>query len=388
MKLGTSGASIKVDAGRDTCPDEAEASDNQQSHQNIAIGLALVSVFVFSGNGELLQALQLSGGQVEISPIANLILCHSGGLLFVPYLIKNSPTLADSNVSRTYVFGASLLFALVLMGYNYAWIKSATFLPVALTNSICQTSVMFVYVASVAMFGEPLTWRRSVGVLCCLSGLMLASGFSPTLGISKVGVGMEAGAWLAALSALGVTLYQVLFRRMFCTCKSDVHFLIYFFACVSIVHIVIILPLALLASAMGLEEFKFPSTPGGITAAFISGAMASAVNMLYLCVMSWGRPMLMPCTNVLTIPTLVVLDILFHGIVPPAVEVIGHVLIVASIVLILDVRLNACSIVTYWVRKARADLDACFEEGQFKWAQIAQDTSSLSASLLNTGETP
>merc|ERR1719210_2443941 len=129
---------------------------------------ALVSCVLFCCNGELLQALQLypSGGQP--SPLLNLAFCHLGGLFFMPYFLclANPPSFAPQpRPMYTSVHISSLFFAMLIMGYNYLWLLSARLVAAGITNAVFQTSVAFVYIASIRIFKEPITTSQIVGVL-------------------------------------------------------------------------------------------------------------------------------------------------------------------------------------------------------------------------------
>merc|ERR550537_1295897 len=104
----------------------------------------------------------------------------------------------------------SLLIALLLMGYNYLWLQSARYLTVGLTNAIFQTSVAFVYIASVTIFRDEPEHMQLVGVALALGGAFLASGIgnpgAPVL------THLRFGAFIALSGAFGYMVYQVTFK--------------------------------------------------------------------------------------------------------------------------------------------------------------------------------
>ncbi|CAK0887715.1 unnamed protein product [Prorocentrum cordatum] len=295
--------------------------------------LAVLSCVLYCGNGELLQALQALAAELG-----------AGGAL--------------ANTPRT----TALLFAFVIMGYNWAWLSSARLVPAGLTNAVFQTSIAFVYLASTHLFAEPLTLPRMVGVGLSIAGSGLASGLvhlgaSPSNTLQAAS-GTMMGVMLALVAALGVTVYQVLFRQLFGHLKSDWRFLAYFGAWVSVWHVLAILPLVMLASPLGIEKLALPSSSEAWAGTMVSAALASAVNALYLCIVMWGSPMLLPCASALSVPLTVVLDAALHGARPTAVECLGHLMVVVSVVLIMELYGTALvSMGKQWLGAARADDD-------------------------------
>lgn len=324
--------------------------------------LAVLSCILFCFNGQLLQALQMQtpADERHASPMLNLLLCHVGGLVFLPSygsctfephakatgLVSGTPSAGVlGRIASRPRFAASL-FAILLMGYNYCWLLSTRYVTISVTNATFQTSVGFVYAASVPLFGEPLKSSRILGVVCVVTGSMLASGMigSPLASASTGGAMLTtesslksaAGVVLALGAAIGVALYQVLFRLCFGHLKHDARFLAFFSAWVGVWHVLVLLPLVVLASAAGLEQLELPSGFLSVTGTLISAALASAVNILYLCIALWGTPMLLPCASGLSVPVTVVLDGVLHGSVPGAPEALGHVVVMLSVVLILN----------------------------------------------------
>lgn len=322
----------------------------------LAPALALLSCVLFCLNGELLQALQLRTPAEErhASPLLNLLLCHLGGIVFVPHFY-NLDTSGAASVSTGLVSGvgtrmlgylsarpriAALLFALLLTGYNYAWLLSTRFVPVAVTNATFQVSVALVYAASVPLFGEPLEVSRVIGVALVLLGSMLASGIvggsgitaTPAMSAASMGVG------LSLVAAFGVAVYQVMFRHLFGHLKHDVRFLAFFSAWIGIWHILVVAPLVWLADLVGIEALEFPSGFHVAIGTMVSAALASTVNILYLCIALWGTPMLLPCSSVFSVPLTVVLDAVFHGKAPGPHELMGHVMVVGAVVMILNLQ--------------------------------------------------
>eukprot|EP00429_Kryptoperidinium_foliaceum_P107909 CAMPEP_0176243716 /NCGR_PEP_ID=MMETSP0121_2-20121125/31066_1 /TAXON_ID=160619 /ORGANISM="Kryptoperidinium foliaceum, Strain CCMP 1326" /LENGTH=299 /DNA_ID=CAMNT_0017583315 /DNA_START=145 /DNA_END=1044 /DNA_ORIENTATION=+ len=253
---------------------------------------------------------------------------------------------------------AALFFAWMLMGYNFAWLSSTRFLNASVTNAVFQTSVAIVYGASVPLFGEPLALLRVLGVAIMLLGTALASGVldlatiigvlsaTPHSVVATAGAGaptsdapaaqMGAGALLALTAAMGVAMYQVLFRHVFGHLKSDVRFLAFFSAWISMWHLVTVLPALYVGGALGFEAVVWPSGAHAIFGTVVSAAIASTVNALYLCIALWGSVMLLPCVSALSVPLTVVLDTVLHGVIPSGAEAFGHGLVVAAVALIMD----------------------------------------------------
>jgi len=146
-----------------------------------------------------------------------------------------------------------------------------------------------------------------------------------------------AGVFFALCAAIGYAGYQVLFRHWFGYLKNDVSFIMYFWAWVAVMHFVVILPIISLAHATGFEKFQLPRGEAAILGTILTAIVAFIVNGLYLCIVMWGSPMLLPCASALSVPMSVFLDAALHGLKPGSVEMAGHCLVVCSVVLIMDV---------------------------------------------------
>merc|ERR1712151_1037094 len=110
------------------------------------------------------------------------------------------------------------------------------------------------------------------------------------------------GVTLAVLAGIGVAIYQVLFRYLYGNVKNDPSFLAFFGAWVSVFHLIVMLPLVVVADFLDIENFEIPQSRTTAFGTIVSAAIASAVNAMYLCIVMWGSPMLLPCTSALSVP--------------------------------------------------------------------------------------
>lgn len=323
--------------------DDRDHSWSSWQATTLAPALAFLSCVLFSCNGELLQYLQVhTAAGSHISPLMNLILCHLGGLIFVPqFVCRRGPSgvgvalPTSKGKGGMSVQAGSFLLAFVLMSYNYAWLVSARYLAVGLTNAIFQTSVAFVYLCGVTIFRDTaFAPAQIIGVALCLLGSALASG----LGGDRTSASHQVviGVLLALFASLGNTIYQVLFKYLFGHLKNDARFLVQIGAWCSLWHVVAIFPLVLLAHVVGFETIEIPHGTLAVIGTFASACIASTVNALYICIVMWGSSMLLPCASMFSVPFTVALDMLLHGIRPSRLEMLGHTMVVASVVLILD----------------------------------------------------
>eukprot|EP00445_Apocalathium_hangoei_P012838 CAMPEP_0203867814 /NCGR_PEP_ID=MMETSP0359-20131031/16742_1 /ASSEMBLY_ACC=CAM_ASM_000338 /TAXON_ID=268821 /ORGANISM="Scrippsiella Hangoei, Strain SHTV-5" /LENGTH=373 /DNA_ID=CAMNT_0050786123 /DNA_START=97 /DNA_END=1218 /DNA_ORIENTATION=- len=318
---------------------------------SMAPAMALLSCVLFCLNSELLQALQTHTPAEERrpSPGLNLLLCHLGGLVFAPnFLLSTAYDTPAVSPGADYKTGLSamlsrrprlcaLLFALLLMGYNYCWLLSAGFLAASVTTALFQTSVGMVYAMSVPLFGEPLTFLRVLGIGLLILGSMLASGVTgDKFHNSAASTGFGAGLAFAFTAAVGVALYQVLFRHLFGQWKHDVRFLAFFGAWISVWHVLVILPLLCLSSWWGFEALVLPRGHLAVGGSLVAAVIASTVNTLSLCIALWGSVMLLPCVSALSVPLMLCLDMGLHHVFPGREELAGQVLIVLGVVLVMD----------------------------------------------------
>jgi len=327
-------AQCNTDAATTPLTGEAPGSPRRiQKYAALAPILAVFSCVLFSCNGELLQFLQLhASNEGHVSPMLNLVLCHLGGLLLVPHFLFWKPLGYSEGIGMNVQLG-SLLMAILLMSYNYCFLLSARLLSVGLTNAIFQTSVAFVFIASIAVFREDVDRIQIFGVALALGGSFLASGAESSSG--EVSKDVHTGIFLALCAALLCMVYQVSFKYLFGHFKSDARFLAHFGAWVSVWHLIVIFPLVCLASAAGFETMQFPHGNLMIFGTMASAIIASTVNAMYICMVMWGSSMLLPCASALSVPFVVGLDIVFHHVVPARAEVCGHLMVVMSVVLIM-----------------------------------------------------
>lgn len=335
---------------RGDAPDKGKPAVSWVSAQGAraAPALAVLATVLFSANGELLQVMQRHElpGETHVSPMLNLIICHIGGLAFAPLFLGGAPGSVRAMPLGS-VPMASALAAVLLMGYNYAWLRSAMLVPAALTNAVFQTSIAFVYLASVAFFAEPLTLAKISAVALALSGSFLASGGRRLLAPGAL-LDTSIGVAFAVLAALGNTAYQVAFRALYGQLKHDPKFLAYFYAWIGVSHVAVILP-----GAHALEHMRLPSGTMSTAGTATAAAIATVVNCLSLCVVSWGSPMLLPCATALSIPVTLLLDLALHGIRPSAEEAFGQCLIVAAFAVLTDLHAQVAALLRPGRREAR-----------------------------------
>lgn len=300
--------------------------------------LATMAMMIYCFNGELLQALQKNADGGHPSKLLNLVICHLGGIVFLPLAFNPSSYESTAHLSPAALSQArwgSILFSVLLMTYNYFWISAGTFLSIGMVTAVFQTSIAFVYIWSIYVFGESVRASKVLGVVLAVAGVILASGcVTHDLSSSQEITG---GVLLALAAAIGVSVYQVLFKYMYGHLKNDGGFLMYFMAWISIIHLAVILPLVVVAHYAGWEQLQLPSTKGTMLVTAVTGVLASTVNMLTLTIVLWGSPMLMPCAFVLSIPLTVIMDIFLHNVYPARIEWFGHLAIVISVALILQI---------------------------------------------------
>jgi drug/metabolite transporter (DMT)-like permease len=253
--------------------------------------------------------------------------------VFAPYFLFWTPASGFHKGVVSVPVGA-LALALLLMGYNYAWLLSSRYLAVGLTNAIFQTSIAFVYLASVFIFHDNFEGVQVLGVVFALSGSFLASGFESPI-TPQTSPDASLGIFLALLGAIGCMAYQVLFKYLYSHLKSDARFLAHIGAWVSVWHLLVILPLAGLAHAVGFEEMQLPHGYVAVLGTLASACIASTVNAMYICIVMWGSSMLLPCASALSVPGMVSLDLFLHHVVPAKIEIFGHLLVVLSVVMIM-----------------------------------------------------
>lgn len=297
--------------------------------------LVAVAALLYGLNGELLQALQASKrpDQHGASPLLNLVFCHVGGIFFIPLLVAHgrwSPG-AFPGTSAARMVCAAVGLSLVLQGYNYAWLSSAAFIPAGATNALFQCSIALVFLGSVAFLGQPWCFANLAGVCLAMLG---AANFGFEAATRNVSENVLAGVGLGLLAAMGYAGYQVAFKYLFANLRYDPYFLAYFGALVGVAHVVLVLPLVALASALGWEPMELPNSRALAVGTVASSAIAFTVNALNLCIVMWGSPMSLPCSSALSVPLCMLLDLVLHGAWPTRAETLGATLVLCSVALV------------------------------------------------------
>ncbi|CEL99691.1 unnamed protein product [Vitrella brassicaformis CCMP3155] len=350
----------------------------------LSVALAFLAVLLFCLNGELLQWLQSRGAQ-RVSPMLNIWLCHVGGVLFVPFYLSlfrgsNSDeqqnddgremdeemtgvwfhtrqddgrctrragrggvgmrsVLISQELTGRRLVVLSVVLSFALIAYNYCWSLSAYFVPVNVTNAAFQTSVAFVYCASVVFLRSALTTPKVLAVIGALAGAYLAS--SPNGSVLWVeghegqgAKGVTLGVFIGLTSAFLNAVYQVGFKKTFR--NPDMHFMGLYGILVALAHIVFILPVVALFHFAGWERIEFPTEPSMVVGVVVSAAVAFGVNCLSVVVIALHSPLLLTCAFALAIPISLLLDLSLHSslthISPTAI--IGDLMIVVAFLIL------------------------------------------------------
>lgn len=302
--------------------------------------LAFLMAALFGFNAELMET--MARGEVDhaASPLVNLLLVHSTGILFAPVLLRGPPP-ELSKTTATWMPMAAMGFSLLMMAFNWLYVKSSQGIDLNILNVIFQSSVAFVYVASVLFFGEPVTCPRLFGVILAMGGCVLAtpegapSHAQAVGGLKDMPQAEVVGYILALGAALGFTIYQVLMRFAYSDAKSSPNFIIYFMGWIGLMHAVAITPLVVVADRLGFEHMQLPTTSIGVSMLATSAALGLCVNLLQLTMVLFCGPMTLSAAMALTMPVSVFLDYAVRGISPPSTDLIGTLLVIIAFVLLL-----------------------------------------------------
>jgi len=73
------------------------------------------------------------------------------------------------------IFGKAILVNFILILGGYAWYISLSYTEASINNTIYQSNVAMVYILSVIFTNTKLTFRKSISVICSISGVILIS---------------------------------------------------------------------------------------------------------------------------------------------------------------------------------------------------------------------
>eukprot|EP00392_Amoebophrya_sp_AT5.2_P007660 g7675.t1 len=270
----------------------------------------------------------------------------------------------------------SAFFAFLIMAYNYCFLRSETDLSVATTTALFQSNIAMCGVWEFLSQKSPCSKYKLTGTVLCIAGAALVAGYGTTRSTSSgsgsrgllvgsggngeldpsagdVVGGAGAGEGAAAkhgggaqyadeyqgvafglAAAFGAAAYNCLLSVMVGPEKSadPAGFCINFGFAISLCHLLLIAPLVQLASAVGFEPLRTPTSlfPDGL--GFIASClMAFGVNLCWFFVLYSGEdPSLLSNVVALAIPISVGLDVVLHGLFPSAGQGVGHAAIVVS----------------------------------------------------------
>ena len=225
-----------------------------------------------------------------MSPLLNLWMCHLGGLLLFPFVLR-VPADQRTGGSFTTFVGFSVGLSVLLMVYNYAWLKSAHFVPVALTNAVFQTT-RYLHISvferrTNASLSERLSKARlrrarngsyeiqngstsySLSPIVC--GLSFIIGETATTRKCMASIGIVIGALVASgftnvnpqgvcfgfLAAIGNAFYQMTIKFQFGAHFASATMIRLMFS-MALIHLVAFTPLIFLIDRIGWEVMVFP----------------------------------------------------------------------------------------------------------------------------------
>eukprot|EP00288_Rhodomonas_lens_P018346 CAMPEP_0177693946 /NCGR_PEP_ID=MMETSP0484_2-20121128/2672_1 /TAXON_ID=354590 /ORGANISM="Rhodomonas lens, Strain RHODO" /LENGTH=400 /DNA_ID=CAMNT_0019204793 /DNA_START=57 /DNA_END=1259 /DNA_ORIENTATION=+ len=328
--------------------------------------LALLSVVLYTANGEILQAATTENVPgAKCSPMLLMTLCHSSAILVVPWfammrkredLEKVAELLAPGGSSA--VIPLIVVLSLVLLLPNYLWTKSISYQPVGTTNAILQTSVGFAYVGSqlclhgASAVGEGFTAGKTCAVFLAIAGSFIGllepsdsgsmKAHPPTasaaavggLATSTNGAAPMLGASLALASSATQAAYMIFSKRTLFAVRDKLESLALVWAGIATVHVTLLLPFVLfLLPMVGGEKAEFPDVyaqPLAFAAVLASIVLAGMVNTINTVVGVRGSPVLLSMAYTLVLPLSRLADWRLHGIPWTVPQAGGDVLILAS----------------------------------------------------------
>eukprot|EP00397_Hematodinium_sp_SG-2012_P038376 GEMP01041738.1.p1 GENE.GEMP01041738.1~~GEMP01041738.1.p1 ORF type:complete len:426 (+),score=59.49 GEMP01041738.1:121-1398(+) len=269
-----------------------------------------------------------------VSNLLLLFICHISGLLYAPiwYVTKWGKSIVAESVTRygvNHILLCGSFMTIAQMGINYCWTLASTRMPIQTLSSIFQSSAFLIYLLSIPVLGEKATLNKSLGVLLSAVGVIIASTYSPSNGPAVAY--SSYGIMFALTGEVFKVVYQVWFKYVYD--DPGLKFVFFMSSVIGFLHIVLILPLILLADSMGWERLHFNVTDSlsSILQVNFAAVCASMVNVGSLLVIAWSSPTLWSTTQCLIIPFSVALDYVFVGITPTPISVIGLLVICVAL---------------------------------------------------------
>lgn len=231
----------------------------------------------------------------------------------------------------------SIWFGIIITVSGYTYYASLRMTSVSVNTVIYNTMCVYVFILSVFLLKERVTWYKVLSVILCMGGVVVI-GFATA---KKKEKGVEIhwyGYVYVLISTITYSMYEVFMkmvslRKVWDTIKgvysfhSDHFDGIYIVGAIGITNLFLQWPLLALFHYAGWEKFEVPTEEQGRLIAYLI-IMEWLLNMFLSIGIALSTPLFMSIGVLLTIPTSMVTDKIIHDYSIPLFAYVGVALIV------------------------------------------------------------
>eukprot|EP00727_Mastigamoeba_balamuthi_P011120 m51a1_g6630 hypothetical protein (387) ;mRNA; r:68452-69957 len=259
---------------------------------------------------------------------------------------------------RRFAYVSLALSAVLTLG-EYVWYIALPRVSVTASIGIVNSLPAFVFVLSVVMLAESVTYLKLSGLVVAILGVVLiACSGGPGSAVSQQHGGSHLGYLMCVVNVCMTALYQVLYKKH--GVKTDDYREVFMLlGAMGLWNAAAFWPLVPACEALGLEEFELPSFGQMLSLALIATFDAS-LNVFTFLAIQCSSPFFVSVALMLTIPTALAADMMAHGYFIGWVGVSGLVLVCCSFAVIN--LLNICSSeslaqrIEFWTRPRACSL--------------------------------
>jgi len=221
------------------------------------------------------------------------------------------------------IFGKAILVNFILILGGYAWYISLSYTEASINNTIYQSNVAMVYILSVIFTNTKLTFRKSISVICSISGVIL---------ISFMNESSKEENKTTSLYAIYQVTFGYITKKYFNpnSLKLDT---ILFTGLLGVSTFLTCWPIFIVFNITGIETFELPPNKKDWLAVIITTLIDQLFQISLFIGVSLTNPVFMSMGILFAIPLSVLTDILFHGLKLTLFDIIGGCLIIFGFIL-------------------------------------------------------
>jgi len=232
-----------------------------------------------------------------------------------------------TQISRWQLMSMSLPFTFCWFGANYSFLVALSEGDVASCMSLEQCTTVFIFILSIPILKERVTWQKVLSVLICIGGVVCLAFGDRQENTAKNPV---LGDCLVLISSFAAAVYMVAFKKYLPPFSLPA--LTIWLGAIGIVNVVLFSPLLMIADLTGWEVFGWPD-PGWPAALLVLSSLCSFIaNWLLNFGIVVSTPLFVRVSIICAIPITFVVSMLIDHTSPSWMRLVGASMIVLGFV--------------------------------------------------------